>query len=213
MSDGGAPQPVKFLLDGVEVEALPGETIWQVANRRGVEICRISAGIRSRATAPTAIAAPAWSRSRASACSPPPASASRRAGMKVKTASERAKVSRKLVFELLVADQPKRAAAHDPVIALLALGRPGRRRGQPLPARASSARARPLAIRRWRSISTPASNARSASAPAARCRSTTSSAWPSAASARRSCSISTTRWATAPASPAANASRPARPAR
>ena len=30
--------PVKFLLDGVEVEAKPGETIWQVANRRGTEI-------------------------------------------------------------------------------------------------------------------------------------------------------------------------------
>ena len=39
---------------------------------------RTSATCRSPATAPTAIAAPAWSRSRASACSPPPASASRR---------------------------------------------------------------------------------------------------------------------------------------
>ena len=29
---------IKFLLDGVEVEAEAGETIWQVANRRGTEI-------------------------------------------------------------------------------------------------------------------------------------------------------------------------------
>src|SRR6185312_7785139 len=36
------------------------------------------------------------------------------AGMKVKTASERAKFSRKMVFELLVGDQPERATAHDP---------------------------------------------------------------------------------------------------
>jgi formate dehydrogenase major subunit len=35
-------------------------------------------------------------------------------GMKVQTASERAKFSRKMVFELLVGDQPERAAAHDP---------------------------------------------------------------------------------------------------
>ena len=52
-----------------------------------------------------------------------------------------------------------------------------------------------------------------ACAPAARCRSTTSSAWPSAATTPCRSSTSTTRWACRPASPAANASRPARPAR
>jgi len=30
--------PIKFTLDGKEVEAQPGETIWQVANRLGIEI-------------------------------------------------------------------------------------------------------------------------------------------------------------------------------
>ncbi len=35
-------------------------------------------------------------------------------GMVVKTASERAKASRKMVFELLLADQPTRGTAHDP---------------------------------------------------------------------------------------------------
>ena len=29
---------IKFTLNGEEVEAAPGETIWQVANRQGVEI-------------------------------------------------------------------------------------------------------------------------------------------------------------------------------
>src|SRR5260221_14650439 len=36
------------------------------------------------------------------------------AGMKVSTRNARAKESRKLVFELLVADQPARVTAHDP---------------------------------------------------------------------------------------------------
>ena len=88
-------------------------------------------------------------------------------------------------------------------------------RSRPLPEAEAvrSADSRTAATWRWRSISTPASNAISASAPAAKCRSTTSSAWPAAATAKRSCSTSTIRWAPRPASPAANACRPARPAR
>src|SRR5207237_8254299 len=35
-------------------------------------------------------------------------------GMKVKTASERAKKSRQMVLELLMADQPERETSHDP---------------------------------------------------------------------------------------------------
>ena len=61
----------------------PGETIWQVGAAATASRSRICAGCRSRATAPTAIAAPAWSRSRASACWPPRASASPTPGMKV----------------------------------------------------------------------------------------------------------------------------------
>ncbi len=40
MSDGSGAigDAIKFFLDGEEVEALPGETIWQVANRKGTEI-------------------------------------------------------------------------------------------------------------------------------------------------------------------------------
>ena len=35
MSDGSgvAPKGISFFLDGVEVEALPGETIWRAARR------------------------------------------------------------------------------------------------------------------------------------------------------------------------------------
>src|SRR5205807_8096460 len=45
----------------------------------------------------------------AASCIRPPAP-----GMKVNTGSERAKASRKMVFELLISDQPERATAHDP---------------------------------------------------------------------------------------------------
>jgi formate dehydrogenase major subunit len=31
-------EPIRFTLDGTEVSAEPGETIWQVANRQGIEI-------------------------------------------------------------------------------------------------------------------------------------------------------------------------------
>src|SRR6202521_3498585 len=34
----GNGKAVKFVLDGVEVEAQPGETLWQVASRLGTEI-------------------------------------------------------------------------------------------------------------------------------------------------------------------------------
>ena len=65
-------------------------------------------------------------------------------GMKVQTASERARASRKLVFELLVGDQPARAASHDPQFALLAMGRPARGRGEPFSAaRGTGARPQP----------------------------------------------------------------------
>ena len=79
--------------------------------------------------------------------------------------------------------------------------------------RPARSRRRICRIRRWRSISTPASNARVACVPAARNRSTTSSATPFAVVIRRSYSTSATRWASPPASPAANACRRVRPGR
>ena len=65
---------ITFELDGKPVEAEPGETIWQVAQRHGTKIPHLCWHPRP-AIAPTATAAPAWSRSRASACWRPRASA------------------------------------------------------------------------------------------------------------------------------------------
>ncbi len=73
---GSGPQMIKFELDGQQVEARVGETIWQVAKSQGREI-RICVIRPRRITGRTAIAAPAWSRSRASAYWPRPASARR----------------------------------------------------------------------------------------------------------------------------------------
>src|SRR5579864_7604373 len=104
---------IKFTLDGSEVEAVPGETIWQVANRRGIEIPHLcyspAPGYRPDGNCRACMVEIEGERVLAASCIRKPT-----AGMKVKTASERAKASRKLVFELLVGDQPARAGAHDP---------------------------------------------------------------------------------------------------
>ena len=104
---------VKFFLDGREVEARPGETIWQVASRHGTDIphlCHSPApGYRPDGNCRACMVEIEGERVLAASCVRKPAH-----GMKVSTATERAESSRKLVFELLVADQPDRAVAHDP---------------------------------------------------------------------------------------------------
>src|SRR5258708_24266652 len=90
---------ITFLLDGDEVEALPGETIWQVANRRGTEIPHLcyspAPGYRPDGNFRACVVEIEGERVLAASCIRKPTS-----GMKVKTASERAKDSRKLGFEL-----------------------------------------------------------------------------------------------------------------
>ena len=114
MSDG-LPlfEGVKFLLDGKEVEARPGETIWAVASRNGTEIphlCHSPApGYRPDGNCRACMVEIEGERVLAASCVRKPTP-----GMKVSTATERASASRKLVFELLVADQPDRKVAHDP---------------------------------------------------------------------------------------------------
>ncbi len=106
-------EPIRFSLDGAEVEAEPGETIWQVANRRGVEIPHLcwlpKPGYRADGNCRACMVEIEGERVLAASCIRQPTP-----GMKVHAASERAKASRQLVFELLVGDQPDRAVAHDP---------------------------------------------------------------------------------------------------
>src|SRR5216684_2597733 len=115
-SDNGGramTDPIRFFLDDAEVEAQPGETIWQVASRQGVEIPHLCwlprPGYRADGNCRACMVEVEGERVLAASCIRQPAP-----GMKVHSASERAKASRKLVFELLVGDQPERAVAHDP---------------------------------------------------------------------------------------------------
>src|SRR6476619_2793846 len=104
---------IRFVLDDDEVEARPGETIWQVANRRGTEIPHLcyahKPGYRPDGNCRACMVEIDGERVLAASCVRRPTP-----GMTVRTASERAQASRRLVFELLATDQPERATAHDP---------------------------------------------------------------------------------------------------
>ena len=105
--------PIHFFLDGTEVSAEPSETIWQVADRQGIEIPHLcwlpKPGYRADGNCRTCMVEIEGERVLAASCVRQPTP-----GMKVQTASERARFSREMLFELLIGDQPDRAVAHDP---------------------------------------------------------------------------------------------------
>jgi formate dehydrogenase major subunit len=104
---------ITFELDGNIVEAEAGETIWQVAQRNGTAIPHLcwhpAPGYRADGNCRACMVEVEGERVLAASCQRKAA-----VGMKVKTASERAKKSREMVFELLLADQPEREESHDP---------------------------------------------------------------------------------------------------
>jgi formate dehydrogenase major subunit len=106
-------ETITFTLDGREVEAQAGETIWQVAKREGTLIPHLcwlpEPGYRADGNCRACMVEVEGERVLAASCIRKPA-----AGMKVVTASDRAKTARKMVMELLVADQPAREVAHHP---------------------------------------------------------------------------------------------------
>jgi formate dehydrogenase major subunit len=109
----GAGNAVKFILDGKEVEAHEGETIWQVAKRLGTDIPHLcyspEPGYRADGNCRACMVEIEGERVLAASCI-----RKATAGMKVKAASERAKTARAMVFELLISDQPARKTSHDP---------------------------------------------------------------------------------------------------
>ncbi len=111
--DKAPAKTIAFTLDGQAVEAAPGETIWQVAQRQGTEIPHLcyspKPGYRPDGNCRACMVEVEGERVLAASCIRKPAP-----GMKVKTASDRAKASRRMVFELLLADQPERKTSHDP---------------------------------------------------------------------------------------------------
>ena len=103
---------ITFILDGRTVTAALGETIWQVAEREGVEIPHLcyapEPGYRPDGNCRACMVEIEGERVLAASCIRKPTD-----GMTVTTASERAKKARAMVFELLLADQPARDAHHD----------------------------------------------------------------------------------------------------
>jgi formate dehydrogenase major subunit len=106
-------EDIRFTLDGREVTAAPDETIWQAAKRVGVEIphlCWLDApGYRADGNCRACMVEVEGERTLAASCIRKP-----KDGMNVKTASERAAKARKMVFELLAADQPPQVRHPDP---------------------------------------------------------------------------------------------------
>jgi formate dehydrogenase major subunit len=106
-------ETIAFTLDGAPVEARPGETIWDVARRSGTEIphlCHLPApDYRADGNCRACMVEITGERVLAASCIRTP-----RPGMEVRTATARAQAARRMVFELLAADQAPRAEAHEP---------------------------------------------------------------------------------------------------
>src|SRR5664280_203819 len=110
---GSGSKVITFTLDGKEVSAREGETIWQVAKRLGTDIPHLcyspEPGYRADGNCRACMVEIEGERVLAASCIRKPAE-----GMKVKADSERAKTARAMVFELLISDQPDRKTSHDP---------------------------------------------------------------------------------------------------
>ncbi len=103
---------IKFTLDGQEVEAQKGETIWEVAKRAGTTIPHLchkdEKGYRSDGNCRACMVGIEGERVLAASCIREPSE-----GMVVSSQGERETNARRMVMEMLVTDQPERDVAHD----------------------------------------------------------------------------------------------------
>lgn len=103
---------ITFTLDGQTVEAEAGMTIWEVANGRGLRIPHLchkpAPGYRPDGNCRACMVEIEGERVLAASCIREPAE-----GMVVTTNNARAENARKMVMELLLADQPAQEVAHD----------------------------------------------------------------------------------------------------
>ncbi|MEQ5869902.1 formate dehydrogenase subunit alpha [Sagittula sp. NFXS13] len=103
---------IRFTLDGEQVEAEKGMTIWEVANGRGLKIPHLchkpQDGYRPDGNCRACMVEVEGERNLVASCIREPQD-----GMVVSSASARATTARKMVMEMLLADQPERNAAHD----------------------------------------------------------------------------------------------------
>ena len=103
---------ITFTLDGEIVEASAGHTIWDVAHGRGLVIPHLchkpAPGYRPDGNCRACMVEIEGERTLAASCIRMPAE-----GMVVTTNSARAENARRMVVEMLLADQPEQAQAHD----------------------------------------------------------------------------------------------------
>jgi len=104
---------VTFSLDGQEVTAQPGESIFDVAKRQGTELPHMCSGLndhyRADGNCRLCVVEIEGERVLAASCIRKPGE-----GMKVSTGSDRVERARNTVMELLVTDQPARAQSRAP---------------------------------------------------------------------------------------------------
>jgi len=104
--------PINFVLDGKDVTAEAGETIWQAAARLGTDIPHLcykdDDGYRPDGNCRACMVEIEGERVLAASCIRAPSD-----GMVVNSQNHRATTARKMVMELLVSDQPARDSAHD----------------------------------------------------------------------------------------------------
>ncbi|MEM1301425.1 MAG: 2Fe-2S iron-sulfur cluster-binding protein, partial [Pseudomonadota bacterium] len=104
---------VTFTLDGKEVTAKPGETIWEVAQREGTAIPHLChkdvPELRSDGNCRACVVEIEGERVLAASCIRRPSD-----GMVVNTGNTRVKKNREMVFDLLASDMPAREDSPDP---------------------------------------------------------------------------------------------------
>jgi len=114
MPDSIEDKPNTFTIDGREIDIRPGESIFRAARRLDIKLPHLcyspKPGYRADGNCRVCMVEIEGERVLAASCIRTPTP-----GMKVKTQTERAKIARKMVAELLVTDQPAIEVAHDPV--------------------------------------------------------------------------------------------------
>ena len=103
---------ITFTLDGKSVTAAPGQTIWEVAHGQGLVIPHLchkpEPGYRSDGNCRACMVAVDGERNLVASCIREPSE-----GMVVTTDKPREVQARRMVMELLLADQPEQEVAHD----------------------------------------------------------------------------------------------------
>src|SRR5438309_1883479 len=117
MSSNGSGRAASFTIDGREVDIRDGETIFRAVRRQGIKLPHLcyspKPGYRPDGNCRVCMVEVEGERVLAASCIRTPAP-----GMKVKTQTDRAKSARRMVAELLLADQPEKEIGHDPTSEL-----------------------------------------------------------------------------------------------